>query len=486
MTLRRTASIVALFHTICLAACGGGGYSVPPSAQVIVSVSGLSTPLNTGASRTFTASVGNSSNQGVNWSVVEAGGGSITQGGIYTAPATPGTYTVKATAQADSSASATAPVPVVIPEGHVAGYDVGADYHATGSDFLHSAFITIYDQPGVRQLVLTQLQGMADRGATIISTRIWFVTEPGNTNSGQTWRATFPMTDQEQANLHAYAQDVAAIQGSGGNRLRLNLCLLWLGAADFTMGSPSTSLGSTPVLAAEYTSRVQTTTDKVLAAVTGVNRPDSVPIVDIIYLDGEVMIAAPGETPPIANEDWFMTTHYPRFVQVVKAAGFTPSVYFNISDTQADYLDPGYVDVTYPTVLDGHRSMFWLYRTLRFMQDNELPLPARIDFSFYVFNSPTSIALTGGVTYAQLLERALNDADAVLPSLGIQPAYAAAETYYFADAVTRGALGQAFAAEALAHNRFHAVTFWTTPDGGGPGVDNAYPFAFEDYLPPPN
>jgi hypothetical protein len=30
------------------------------------------------------------------------------------------------------------------------------------------------------------------------------------------------------------------------------------------------------------------------------------------------------------------------------------------------------------------------------------------------------------------------------------------------------------------------VTFWTTPDGGGPGVDTAYPFAIEDYLPPPD
>ena len=144
MVLRRTGSSVVLFLAVCLSACGsGGGYGTPPVAQVTVSVSGLSTPLNTGASRTFTASVSNSSNQGVNWSVVDAGGGSITQGGIYTAPATPGTYTVKATAQAESSASGTAPVPVVIPEGHIAGYDVGVDYHATGSDFLHTAFITI-------------------------------------------------------------------------------------------------------------------------------------------------------------------------------------------------------------------------------------------------------------------------------------------------------------------------------------------------------
>src|SRR5207248_5710938 len=38
---------------------------------------------------------------------------------IYTAPANPGTYTVKATTQAESSASATAAVPVVIPEGNI-------------------------------------------------------------------------------------------------------------------------------------------------------------------------------------------------------------------------------------------------------------------------------------------------------------------------------------------------------------------------------
>jgi len=472
MVLRRTGSSVVLFLAVCLSACGsGGGYGTPPVAQVTVSVSGLSTPLNTGASRTFTASVSNSSNQGVNWSVVDAGGGSITQGGIYTAPATPGTYTVKATAQAESSASGTAPVPVVIPEGHIAGYDVGADYHATGEDFLHSAFITIYDQPGVRQLVRAQLQGMADRGATVISTRIWLVTEPGTTNFGETWRATFPMTDQEQANLHAYAQDVASIQGSGGNRLRLNLCLLWLGAADYTMGSPSTSLGFTPVLAAEYTSRVQTTTDKVLAAVTGVSRPDGLPVVDIIYLNGEVQIGAK------ANEDWFMTTHYPRFVSVVQRAGFTPAVYFIVSDTQDDVLQTPYTDALYP-ILNNHRSMFWVYRTMKFMVDSGLPIPARIDFSYYV--------LSTGATYPQLLTRVLDDADATLPSLGAAKSYAAAEAFYFMDDAQRHQYGQAFAAEAAANPRLKSVTFWTTPNNGAIGVNIAFPFAFEDYLPPPN
>jgi hypothetical protein len=473
VTNRPLSLFFALLLTGTLYGCGGTGYSPPtsgPSPHVSVSVSGASSPLNTGASRTFTATVTNSSNTGVSWSVVETGGGSITQAGIYTAPVTPGIYTVKATAQADSSASATAAVPVVIPEGSITGYSVGVDYHAYDTDFLHTAFITIYDQPSVRQTVRTQLQGMADRAASTISTRIWFVTEPGTSNFGETWRATFPMTDQEAANLHSYAQDVATVQGSGGNRLRLDLCFLWLGAADYTMGTPSTGLGFTPITGTVFTSRLQTTTDKVLAAVSGVNRPDGVPVVDIIYLNGEVMVGAKN------NEDWFMTTHYPRFVSVVKQAGFTPATYFIVADSEAHVLQNDYVDVQYP-ILDNHRSMFWVYRTMRFMVDNGLPLPARIDFSYYV-------PLVSS-TYPQLLTRVLDDADATLPSLGAAQSYAAAETFYFLDSTQRNQFGQAFASEAALIPRLHSVTFWTTPDGGGSGINVAYPFAFEDYLPPP-
>ena len=454
-----------------LAGCSGGGTTNFPGTNITVSISGPATALNANASRIFSASVTNTSNTAVTWTVVEAGGGTITQSGVYTAPAMPGTYTVKATAQADTRASAIAPVPVVIPEGNIPGYGVGVDYHAYDTDFLHTAFITIYDQPNIRQTVRTQLQAMADRGASTISTRIWFVTEPGTTNFGETWRATFPMTDQEQSNLHAYAQDVAAIQGSGGNRLRLDLCMLWLGAADYTMGTPITGLGFTPVSAAVFTSRVQTTTDKLLVAVTGVNRPDGVPVVDIIYLNGEVMIGAK------ANEDWFMIMHYPRFVSAVAQAGFTPAVYFIVADTEADVLQNNYVDAQYP-ILNNHRSMFWVYRTMKFMTDNGLPLPARIDFSYYV----PSV----GATYPQLLTRVLDDADATLPSLGAAQSYAAAETFYFLNSAQRYQFGQAFAAEAASSSRLKSVTFWTTPNGGGPGINVAFPFAFEDYLPPPN
>ena len=467
----RIDSIVVLLLSACLVACGGAGTLQPsPPPPITVTVEGPTGPINTGASRTFTATVRNGTNNAVNWSVVEPGGGSITPDGVYTAPAIPATYTVKATSQTHPTASGTTPVPVVIPVNHIPGYDVGVDYHAYAADFLHTAFITIYNQSDVRKAVRAQLQGMADRGATFIRTSIWFVTEPGTTDFGETWRATFPMTDQEQANLRAYTQDVAAVQGSGGNRLRLDIGLAWLGAADYTKGSPSTGLGWTPITAAEFTSRVATTTDKVLAAVSDVTRPDGVHLVETIYLEGEVMIGAK------ANQDWFLATHYPRFVSRVSQQGLRPAVYFIVAGSQAEVLDNSYMDVDYP-ILNGHRSMFWVHRSLKFMLDQGLAVPPRIDFSCYMTST--------GAPYDQLLQRVLDDADATLPSLGAQRSYGAVETSYFLDDIQRRQLGQAFATQAAQSPRLQRVSFWTTPDGGGPGVHASYPFAIEDYFPPP-
>lgn len=440
-------------------------------SRPVVTVSGPSGILNTGGTGTFTATVRGSSNTAVSWSVVEPGGGSITGDGVYTAPATPGTYTVKATSQADASASGTGRVPVVIPVGHIPGYDVGVDYYDYALSFHSTSFITQYQDRAVRQTVRTQLQGMADRGAAVISTRIWFVTEPGTTNFGDTWRATFPMSDQEKRNLRAFAQDVAAVRGAGGNRLRLDLGLFWLGAADYHRGSPTGGLGFFNLSATEFTRRVAVTTDKVLAAIAGVKRPDGVLVVDTIYLDGEVMVGAK------ANQEWFLTTNYPRFVETVSQAGFRPSLYFNASDTAQAYLDPGYVDAVYP-ILDGHRSMFWVYRSLRFMADHGLPLPDRVDFSWYV-------PATADASSATLLARVLDDADATLPSLGLPKKYGLAETYYYVDATPRREIGQAIAAQAAANPRLQRVTFWV-PGVDPTGSDLGYPFAIEDYYPPPN
>ena len=38
---------------------------------------------------------------------------------------------------------------------------------------------------------------------------------------------------------------------------------------------------------------------------------------------------------------------------------------------------------------------------------------------------------------------------------------------------------------AAQNTRLQRVSFWTTPDGGGPGQNVAYPFTIEVFLPPP-
>jgi hypothetical protein len=63
----------------------------------------------------YTCKVTGTGNPACSWSVAEAGGGSISAAGVYTAPAVTGTFHVVATSVADATASATAAVTVVAP-----------------------------------------------------------------------------------------------------------------------------------------------------------------------------------------------------------------------------------------------------------------------------------------------------------------------------------------------------------------------------------
>jgi hypothetical protein len=119
----RALAIVLLLAVPFLTSCGGGGSSAappppPPPPPPVSAVSVTISPKNVdnlpaGGTQTFRASVTGSNNQTVTWSVQEgAVGGSITSGGVYTAPQTPGTYHVVATSQADNTKSDTATVTV--------------------------------------------------------------------------------------------------------------------------------------------------------------------------------------------------------------------------------------------------------------------------------------------------------------------------------------------------------------------------------------
>jgi O-glycosyl hydrolase len=79
---------------------------------VAVAISPAQVAVLLGGSQSFSATVTNTSDTSVTWSVAEPNGGAITATGLYTAPAAAGVYHVTATSHADPTKSATATVTV--------------------------------------------------------------------------------------------------------------------------------------------------------------------------------------------------------------------------------------------------------------------------------------------------------------------------------------------------------------------------------------
>ena len=79
---------------------------------VTIAISPAVATLDACKGQVFTATVTNSSNATVTWSVVEAGGGTVTNGGAYVAPTGAGTYHVLAASQADPTKTAQATITV--------------------------------------------------------------------------------------------------------------------------------------------------------------------------------------------------------------------------------------------------------------------------------------------------------------------------------------------------------------------------------------
>lgn len=108
------AQLASSINVTITAAAGTVTLTAPFTLQVIsVAISPTDVGLTTGHSQQFTATVAGTNDPTVNWSVQEAGGGSVTASGFYTAPAAAGTFHVVATSAADQSKKATATVRVV-------------------------------------------------------------------------------------------------------------------------------------------------------------------------------------------------------------------------------------------------------------------------------------------------------------------------------------------------------------------------------------
>jgi hypothetical protein len=76
----------------------------PPAAQVV-----------TGKGLQLTATVTGTADTSVVWDVVDAGGGTVTQAGLYTAPGTAGTFHVRASSHAAPSVQGTSAITVTAP-----------------------------------------------------------------------------------------------------------------------------------------------------------------------------------------------------------------------------------------------------------------------------------------------------------------------------------------------------------------------------------
>ncbi len=113
---RQSAMLLLVLMAFCNLGCPGG--SGPGPQRVSIAISPKTASVAFGGNQAFSTTVTGTSDTAVTWSVQEgAAGGTITNSGVYTAPAMAGTYHVVATSVASSSSSATAVVtvtPVVV------------------------------------------------------------------------------------------------------------------------------------------------------------------------------------------------------------------------------------------------------------------------------------------------------------------------------------------------------------------------------------
>ena len=109
--------------------CGhGGGSSTSPTPMPgdILLPQPLAPSVQTGQVVAFSATINAQATTAVTWSVVEAAGGSITSGGLYTAPAAPGVFHVQVAFPATPGTTAQAVVTVVSPSAGQPGLGIAA------------------------------------------------------------------------------------------------------------------------------------------------------------------------------------------------------------------------------------------------------------------------------------------------------------------------------------------------------------------------
>jgi hypothetical protein len=107
---------------------------LPYGPGVVQLYRAVNTLLRPSASRRFHAVVDHAQDQRVQWSVVEAGGGSVAWDGTYTAPATEGNYTLRAVSMADPSQVATLTITITTAPVSIFSFTATPSTVASGSN----------------------------------------------------------------------------------------------------------------------------------------------------------------------------------------------------------------------------------------------------------------------------------------------------------------------------------------------------------------
>jgi len=186
------------------------------ASVVAVSLSPTAATVKPSASYTFTASVTGTTNTAVNWSVVESGGGSVSSTGVYTAPATAGTYHVKATSQADATVSATATVTVSSATATELILNGGFESGAASWSGTTTTIGSFTAQPAYEG---TQDAWLGGKGKTTTQTLYQAVTIPSTVTSA-TLSFYVHIDTAESTTSKAYDKLVVSLQKTSGTNLK--------------------------------------------------------------------------------------------------------------------------------------------------------------------------------------------------------------------------------------------------------------------------
>jgi hypothetical protein len=219
---------LVLVHVSCTGTTKSGGSSTPP-AQIAVSVTPTAANVRAGAGQPFSASATGTTNQSVTWSVNGVVGGNaalgtITNTGVYTAPAiptSPNTITITATSAADSSASGTSDVTLwnatpVLSNVSPATFTSGAyALTVTGSKFVSGAQVS-FGGAAITTTYVSATQLTATGSAPSAGTFAVSVSNPnpGGSSSGA---INVTVTSQSGGNPPPPSACSAASLGQGGS-----------------------------------------------------------------------------------------------------------------------------------------------------------------------------------------------------------------------------------------------------------------------------